>query len=420
MTKNNQKKWKRLFGVATIFTSLLLFSGLCQYTASAHTDKTAEANGKSILIGMSSALTGPYSEYGQAQRKAAQLAIDQWNKKGGVAGRQVKFITYDDQLIASRSTLNVQKLLYDDKVDAIILPAGSTCALAVLPMVVKSGLPAVNLIATSLRIVYPNGEGKNPNPNVFTFSTQSNIEPAVLAKYVSEEWKKVGILTESTEYGKGMGEYIQKDIARIGKATVVGWEEYDQGTPDVTPQLGKLKNEGAQVIALVALGADTAAVRKSLARMGWNAPIVGTKGIFGQPYKEIAGKLVVGTKGVMISTWLDPSRFTKEQKELANEWKAAYGHDRYYGKGKWPIPEFATVSAYYDGVKLLLEAMNRAGSTDPKKVINAFDHIKNYPGAIGFNYTFSPEVHNAITVDKLEIAEYEKVGNRIEVEPLKR
>jgi branched-chain amino acid transport system substrate-binding protein len=404
----------------SIVLSIVITLSACSTSSpsSSSDGKSSGEKDKAIKIGLSSALTGPYNEYGDSQKKVANLLVEQWNSKGGVAGRKVEFVYYDDQLDASKATVNVQKLINEDKVDGFVFPAGSTPVLAVLPMVVQSGLPAINSIATSAEIAYKEGTGSEPYANIFNFAMQNDIEAQALGKYVSSNWKRIGLITESTEYGKQAGEHIKRYIEKHTDAKLVAWEEYDQKAPDVTAQLGKLKKSGAEVISMVSLGADSATIRKGIARMGWDIPLIGTKGIFGVPYLEIAGDLVEGSRGITITTWLDPEKYTDKQKEFAKAWHHKYGNDRYYGPNEWPIANFSQQAYEYDGINVLLEAMDRAGTTDSQKVIDKINKLENFPGVLGVNYSFSPEVHHALGLEIFGVAEYKKVDGKIKVVPV--
>ena len=78
-----------------------------------------------VKIGMSTALTGPYSEFGVAQKNAVDIAVEQFNAKGGIKGRPIQVVLYDDGLVPARAQANVRRLIDEDKVVALIAPAGS-------------------------------------------------------------------------------------------------------------------------------------------------------------------------------------------------------------------------------------------------------------------------------------------------------
>ena len=112
----------------TVLCAAFLFSAANVYAQSA---KPPEP----VKIGMSTALTGPYSEFGVMQRNAVEIAVEQLNAKGGIKGRPIQIVLYDDGLVPARAQANVRRLIEEDKVAAIIGPAGSGPNLAVNPLV---------------------------------------------------------------------------------------------------------------------------------------------------------------------------------------------------------------------------------------------------------------------------------------------
>lgn len=428
---------KKFRGLILFAVFLCLFVAGCGGQASPSSDSTGDgtsqpvdqdtadsspSTSEPIKIGMSSAITGAYSEYGESAQKAGQLAIDQWNARGGVAGRPVEFIVYDDQLKAELAVTNVQRLLNSDNVDAIFFPAGSTPALAVHSMILEANIPAINAVATSPQIVYQDGvSGSNPYRNIFNFAEQSDQSAVAIGNYVGENWKKVGLLTEETDYGEIAGGNIKNFIeSQFSDVEVVGWETYQQDTPDMTAQLTRLKQAGAEVIAMVVLGNDVATARNNLNRIGWDVPLVGTAGVFRPTYLEQVGDLAIGTMGSTITQWMDPDQFTESQREFARAWKEAYGNDRYYGDGEWPPPDFELQARMYDGFNVMLYAMDRAGSTDVDAWIKVMEEeIVDFPGALGINYNFDHNIHHAVTYEHIGIAQYQEVNGEIQVVRIK-
>ena len=101
-----------------------------------------------IKIGMTSALTGPYNEFGEGNRRAVELAVEQWNAKGGINGKKIIIAEMlDDQLNPDRAVQNMRRILDNKSIHAIIGPAGSGPTLAVLDMAQADGRPYMNPIA---------------------------------------------------------------------------------------------------------------------------------------------------------------------------------------------------------------------------------------------------------------------------------
>jgi branched-chain amino acid transport system substrate-binding protein len=370
-------------------------------------------SGEPVKIGTTGAMTGPYSEYGTGMRKAAELAIDVWNAKGGVLGRPIKLVVMDDQLKADVAALNVKKLIEEEKVVAILGPSGSGPMLATVPLTEAKGVPHMNIMAQTPAIQYPKGYASPPRKNVYSAAIPNDAEAQNMVNFAwkTKGWKKIGIIHESTGYGKTgadlMVEYMDKEL----KAKPVGREQYDQKDTDFTAQLARLKKAEAEVIISVGLGSDNATVRKEMNRLGITAPLLGSAGVISAQYTNLLGDLAVGTYGSLLATFADPAKVTPAAKEFAAAWLKKFGNDEYYGPDKEPKIYLAIQAGYYDGAALVLDAIRRAGSTDPKAVIAALDST-TYQGLIK-KHTFTPQKHQTITADDLDVLQYAKEGGKL-------
>ncbi len=370
-------------------------------------------SGEPIKIGTTGAMTGPYSEYGTGMRKAAELAIDMWNAKGGLLGRQIKLVVMDDQLKADVAALNVKRLIEEEKVVAIIGPSGSGPMLATVPLTEAKGVPHMNVMAQTPAIQYPKGYASPPRRNVFSVAIPNDAEAQNLIKFAwkTKSWKKIGIIHESTGYGKTaadlMAEYMEKEL----KAKPVDREQYDQKDTDFTAQLARLKSAGADVIISVGLGSDNATIRKDMNRLRITAPLLGSAGVITVQYTNLLGDLAIGTYGSLLATFADPAKITPAARELAAAWLKKFGNDEYYGPDKEPRIYFAIQAEYFDGVNIVLDAIRRAGSTDPKAIITALD-TTDYRGIIK-RHVFTAQKHQSITADDLDVLQYVKASGKL-------
>src|SRR6266851_142355 len=242
-----------------------------------------------VKIGMSTALTGPYSEFGIMQRNAVDIAVEQFNAKGGIKGRPIQIVIYDDGLVPARAQSNVRRLIDEDKVVALIGPAGSGPNVAVNPLAVANNLILINTANQTTTINYPDGMDKPPLANIFSFSVLNAVEAQVLADFVGQRWKKIGLMSESTSLGKEQLDLITRFLNDKYNIKPVAREEYTQQEPDMTAQIARLQQAGAEAIALVGIGADAAVIKKGLNRIGFKGVLVGSQGVQSQPYKELAG-----------------------------------------------------------------------------------------------------------------------------------
>jgi branched-chain amino acid transport system substrate-binding protein len=393
---------------AIVWGVLLLFASAAPAAAQAKGPA-----GEPIKIGTTGAMTGPYSEYGTGMRKAAELAIDMWNARGGVLGRPITLVVMDDQLKADVAALNAKKLIEEEKVAVILGPSGSGPMLATVPLTEAKGVPQMNVMAQTLAIQYPKGYANPPRKNVFSVGIPNDAEAQNLINFAwkTKGWKKIGLIHESTGYGKTgadlMVEYMEKEL----KAKPVGREQYDQKDTDFTAQLARLKKADAEVIISVGLGSDNATIRKEMNRLGITAPFLGSAGVISAQYTNLLGDLAIGTYGSLLSTFADPSKMTPAAKEFAAAWLKKFGNDEYYGPDKEPKIYLAIQAAYFDGANIMIDAIRRAGSTDHKAIIAALE-ATNYKGLIK-QHVYTAQKHQSITADDLEVLRYVKEGGKL-------
>lgn len=369
--------------------------------------------GEPIKIGTTGAMTGPYSEYGTGMRKAAELAVDFANAKGGVLGRPIQLVVLDDQLKADVAALNVKKLIEEDKVVAILGPSGTGPMLATVPITEAKGIPQMNVMAQTPAITYPKGYDNPPRRNVFSAAISNDVEAQTLINFAwkTKGWRRLGFIHESTGYGKTGADLMAAYLEREFHAKPVTREQYDQKDTDFTAQLARLKREDAQVIISVGLGSDNATLRKEMNRLGMQAPLLGAAGVISASYTNLLGDLAVGTYGSLLATFVDPTKLSPAAREFADGWLKKFGHDEYYGPDKDPNIYLAIQAAYFDAAGILIDAIRRAGSTEPGAIVKALD-ATNYAGVIK-RHQFTPKKHMTITPDDLTVLQYVKEGNKL-------
>jgi branched-chain amino acid transport system substrate-binding protein len=380
---------------------------------------TAARAEDTIKIGLTTALTGPFNEFGEGMHRGVILAIEKRNRDGGVLGKQVELAeALDDQLVPDRAVQNMRRILDNKDIVGMIGPSGSGPTLAVVDMVAADGRPMMNHQAQTPAIVYPNGLDKPPRPNVFSTAIQNNIEASMIGQVLAKRYKKIGIVHESTGYGVTGQALIKAEILSINKDAQVTNESYNQRDQDMTAQLVRVQRFGADVVMVIGLGADLAVIRKNMVRLNMTLPLYTSAGGLTVPYVEGAGDLVIGTRGAMFAA-LSRKPMRPPTKEVLDAYKAKYGTDRWWGNDpENPQPTIANnVIAGYDGALMLFAAIQRAGSTKAADICKALEATTNFPGANG-TYSFSATVHDAIRPADMGIFQYVKTDGRIHLEPV--
>ena len=369
---------------------------------------------ETIKLGFTGALTGPFNEFGEGIRRGAEIAIEEWNKKGGINGKKLEFAeVLDDQLVPDRAVQNMRRILDNEDIVALIAPSGSGPTLAIVDMVEADGRPMCNTQAQTPSIVNPNGDDGDPRPNVFSVSISNSVESEKLAKALSS-YKNIGLLHESTGYGVTGAKLVEEKLKKFNPDVKITSESYNQRAQDMTAQLTSVQRGGAEVLLVIGLGADLAVIRKNMDRLNLNLPFYASAGGITPPYMEGAGDLVVGTRAATTkSLGLDP--LPPATKTFLDLYKAKFGTDRWWG----PNPDRAqisiatTVGSAYDCVNLLASAIERAGSTEPEAIIKAMEETKDFAGAGIRSISFSPKDHVALGVDDLAIYEIGKTADKV-------
>jgi len=374
---------------------------------------------QTIKIGMTSALTGPYNEFGEGNRRAVELAVEQWNAKGGINGKKIEIaMLLDDQLNPDRAVQNMRSILDNKDIVGIIGPAGSGPTLAVIDMAQADGRPYMNPIAQTPVVTYPGEKtGEKPRPNVFSFALQNDVEAVAMGKYLATHFKRIGVIHESTAYGVTGVDYLSASIQKNGGQKPVATDSYNQGAQDMTAQVARMKRANVDAIAAIGLGKDLAVLRRTMARLNLDVPLVASNGALGQPYQEGAGDLTLGTLGTMIGAFGKPMR--PATAAFAEAYKAKYGTDRWWGNDPENPQLFMAISVSngYDAANILFEGIRIANSTKPKDIIAAIESIKGYEG-VNAIYNFSKDRHHGIETDGVKVFEYVQKNGKIRLEPI--
>lgn len=391
---------------------------LCALTAALLAAQPALAQQPTIKLGLTAALTGPFNEFGEGIRRGATLAVEEWNRKGGVNGRKIELAeVLDDQLVPDRAVQNMRRILDNKDIVGVIAPAGSGPVLATVDMVEADGRPMCNPMAQAPSIVYPKGTAQPPRKNIFSVAITNAAESHRLGQVLARAHKNIGVLHESTAYGVTGAELVKKAIAEIDPAIKVTLESYNQRSQDMTAQVVRLQRAGAEGVLVIGLGADFALIRKNLSRLNVNVPIYGTNGAATAPYIDGAGDLALGTRSVSTLTF-GRRPMPEASKRFVDAYRTAHGTDRWYGPDALnpSISMASVVGTGYDCVNILVDGIRRAGSTDPAAVVRAIEQTKGLPGASIGAISFSPTQHEALSPNDLGLFQMTRRDGRVVLE----
>lgn len=324
-----------------------------------------------VRIGSVLSLTGPAAFLGDPELKTLQLYIERINGAGGVLGRKLELVHYDDGSDASKANTFAKRLIEQDRVDFIVggTTTGSTMAMA--PLVERAKVPFISL-AGGVAIVEP--------VKRWVFKTPHTDRMA--AEKVFEDMKKrgiakVGLLSETSGFGQSGRKETQAVAAKYG-ITLVGDETYGPKDTDMTAQLTKLRGApGVQAIFVFGLGQGPAIVTKNYRQLGIELPLYHAHGVASDEFIRLAGAAAEGVRlpaaALIVAKQLSDS---DPQKPVVTAYEKAY-RERY----KEDVSTFGGHA--YDGLMMLADAIKRAGGTDRDKVRDALEATKGYMGTGG-------------------------------------
>jgi branched-chain amino acid transport system substrate-binding protein len=356
-----------------------------------------------VKIGLAAALSGPSAKSGEGITRGLTVAIDEINAKGGVlGGRMLELIRRDDESNPAKGQTAARELI--DKEGAAILFGGidSPVSLAIVPLVNSAKVPFMGVWAAATNITR---NGANPN-FVFRVSAVDVLVDRALMKYAMTKFgaKKPGLMLVNNGWGESNLAGLMAEAAGVKLA---GAEKFDDKDADMTPQLQRLREAGADAVILVGNAAPGAQVIKSLQRSAWTVPIVSHWGISGGRFPELAGSWAGKVHFVQTYSFFGP------QNEVGKRVLAALMAKYPDVKGPGDVTPPVGVANAYDAMQLTALAIAKAGSTEGPKLREGLLGIQNYQGLIK-NYTkpFTEGNHDALTENDYVMVRYN--GDQIE------
>jgi branched-chain amino acid transport system substrate-binding protein len=352
----------------------------------------------SIKIGAFFDLSGPASFIGTPTRLVAEMVVDKINKEGGVNGQSIELVIGDTEGDPAKATTIAKKLIYKDKVAAVIGPTRTGTGMAVKKLLEEAGMPTFMTVGGDPVIM---GGKFGSFEYIFKSPQRSSIAVKRLYAFLQKKGlKKVALLTAADGFGKDGGRWLKKLAADYG-LEIVAEESFGPRDTDMTAQLTKLKNASPQAIVCWTIGPAGSIVAKNKVQLGIDIPLFQCHGLPDPKYIELAGKAAEGdrmpaTKLMIVNELPD----NDPQKAVIQEFVKLYTEVYNYDKD-FPIN---THSGYaWDAITIVANAMKQAG-VEPKALRAAIEQTKGYVGVSG-TYNLTAEDHNGLDVDSMVILE---------------
>jgi len=352
---------------------------------------TAQAAEPPIKIGAVVSATGAASFLGDPQQKTLEMYVRKINAAGGVLGRKLELVLYDDASDANKANAFTRRLIMQDEVDAILGASSTGSTMAMLPQAEAAKMPMISLAAASV-IVEP------VRPYVFKVPHSDRMAAQkVLGEMKQRGFAQVALLSDTGGFGKS-GRIESIKVAESMGLKVAEDQIYGEKDTDVTPQLTKIKSSPAQAILVFGTGQAPAIIARNYQQLAMKQPLYTSHGQASVEFIRIAGKASEGIRmpspALLIAQALPAS---DPQKSVS----VSYARD-YEAQAKIDVSTFGGYA--HDALLMLVDAINRAGGTDKAKVRDAIEATRNFVGVSGV-YNMSPTDHMGLDTSAFRMIE---------------
>jgi branched-chain amino acid transport system substrate-binding protein len=378
---------RKLLGVAMVCVALFFTLSLtmCQKKA----EEVAE-----YKVGAVFSVTGRASFLGDPEKKTAEMVVEQINKAGGINGKPVKLIVYDDEGDATKCNLHAKKLIEQDNVLAVIGPSISGLSLAVIPVFEQNQTPLISC-AASFKIVHNADTGK-PYPWVFkTAQTDSLAVEAIYSALKEKGISKIAVMSVTSGFGASGRQELLRLAPQYGM-DIIADEKYDPKDTDMTAQLTKIKGLNPQAIVNWSIGPTQVTVLRNWRDLGMEAiPFYQSHGFGSRKNIKLAAGAAEGVfcpLGACNIAGLLPD--DHPQKAVTTQYA-----DNYQAKYNEPLSSFGGHA--WDAIQLLIDALKEVGA-DKAKIRDYLENKKNFVGQHGV-FNFSADDHNGLTKEAFQM-----------------
>lgn len=314
-----------------------------------------------IVIGLINSITGEAASTGIYVQHGVEMAVEEWNEKGGIDGRPIKLVTEDDTGQAAGAVNAFKKMTREQKPLAILLPNYSVMTMAVMPSLPEVGIPCLTG-ATNPKITQEGNEW------IFRVRTNDAMMGKLVAEYAIKQSDKIAIIHDTNEFGRGGEEAVIKTLAERN-LTPLANEGYNTGDKNFTAQLLKIQKSGAEVLIGWGHPLEDGLIMRQIKELGIDIQLIGAAP-YGQPVALDLAK--EAADGVI---------FAQEYSAYDTDPKVQAWAQKYNAKWK-QVSEF-NGSSYYDAMNLILDTIQKNNPQTPLEMKAALEKVTNYVGMSG-------------------------------------
>jgi branched-chain amino acid transport system substrate-binding protein len=347
-----------------------------------------------IKIGSVLSVTGPASFLGDPEKRTLEIYVDEINAKGGVNGEKLQLIVYDDAGSADNARTFATRLVEEDKVVAMVGGSTTGTTLAMMQIFEDANIPFISL-AGAIQIIEPVHRWVFKTPHTDKMACEK-----IFADLKSRALTTIALISGTDAFGKSMRDQCVAVAPKTGIKIAIE-ENYGPRDSDMTPQLTNIRNK-AEVQAVInpGFGQGPAIVTRNYRQLGIAVPLYQSHGVASKQFIELAGAAAEGVRlpaaALLIADKLSSS---DPQKPVVENYSRAY-----QAKTGQAVSTFGGHA--YDGLMILVEAMQRAKSADSTKIRDEIERTKGYVGTGGI-VNMSATDHLGLDLSAFHVLEIE-------------
>ncbi|MFZ5647122.1 MAG: ABC transporter substrate-binding protein [Bacillota bacterium] len=345
-----------------------------------------------IKIGFFAPVTGPAAADGESVLNAAKLAVEKVNEAGGINGRKVELVNYDDSLDTKQAVSIAQKLTAKDGVVAVVSGSYSGTTRASAKIYQDAKIPMITAYA-----IHP--DITKAGNFMFRQSFVGDVQGRAGAKVAVDMLKagKISILHVDNDFGKTLAGAFKEKAQKMG-AQIVSVDSFSSGEKEFTPVLTKIKQLNPDLVYIPAYAGEGSQIVRQAKEQGIKARILGTEGI--DSTKQFLGVAKEAAEGVVITTNLNRDSDRKVVQEFIKGYQQKYGYK----------PDMVAASTY-DAFTVLFKVIAKNGA-EPDKIRQGISELKDFEAVTGIikGYNKIGEVKKPVQVQVVKNGEFHFFG----------
>jgi len=342
-----------------------------------------------IRIGMWTPLSGPVALLGQSARDAVRLWAKEVNDKGGIHGRKINFISYDDAGSPQEAQTVIRRLIDQDQVFMLISGSVSGSTLPVRQTITREKVPFVSSISSNVNLMKPFSR------YIFRIYANEDSQALGMVDWIMEheKLKRPAIIYNSNDYGVGGFQIFQERLKEKYKISPAAAERYNPGDQDFSAQLLRIKGADPDGLLIYAFAQEAGIIVRQAKELGIGAKLFGGGGTSTPLLQRGAGQAAAGFVSVLVV----PEIADSSQKPAVVAYRDKLKANLYPDGFPPGRPSEYDLAGYAAG-KVTEAALEKVGKDlSRESFVDALEGIKNFDTGMTFPISYSKDNHEGTT-----------------------